>query len=47
MIYDEEKISLMLEHLGFSSVASSSFREDLDPPSVLRRKFSFYMEATK
>ena len=44
---DEEKIMLLLRHIGFKSVAISSFREGVDPDNELRRALSFYVEAIK
>jgi len=38
---------VLLRHIGFDSVAISSFREDVDPASELRRSGSFYVEAIK
>jgi predicted SAM-dependent methyltransferase len=46
-IYDEEKILLLLRYIGYSSVSESSFREDIDPNTELRRRYSFYVEAIK
>ena len=46
-IMDEEKIMLLLRHIGFKSVAISSFREGVDPDNELRRALSFYVEAIK
>ena len=46
-IYDEQKLIILLERIGFRSVAATDFREDLDPSSELRRNSSFYVEATK
>jgi len=46
-IYDEAKICLLLEKIGFSSVCVSSFRPDIDPDNELRRRFSFYVEGIK
>jgi predicted SAM-dependent methyltransferase len=46
-IMDEEKMLALLKHVGFNSVAISSFREDVDPASELRRRYSFYVEAIK
>jgi predicted SAM-dependent methyltransferase len=46
-IMDEEKITVLLRHIGFNAVVISSFREDVDPASELRRSGSFYVEAIK
>jgi predicted SAM-dependent methyltransferase len=47
VIYDEEKLRLVLEHIGFRSVTESPFREGLDLDEPLRRKYSFYVEALR
>lgn len=46
-IYDEEKISLILLGIGFSSVIVSSFQKDIDPSTPERRRYSFYLDAIK
>jgi len=46
-IYDEEKLCLLLRHVGFSSVDTSPYKAGLDPESELRRRASFYVEAVK
>jgi predicted SAM-dependent methyltransferase len=46
-IYDEAKLELILQSMGFSSATPSSFREGIDPDTPLRRRYSFYMEAVK
>lgn len=46
-IYDEEKITHVLKGLGFRGVEASEHRPGMDPDNVLRRKYSFYTEATK
>lgn len=46
-IYDQEKLTLLLRHIGFRSVSESSFRSDIDPDTPLRRRYSFYVDATK
>jgi predicted SAM-dependent methyltransferase len=46
-IYDQEKICRVLRHLGFASVEITDYREGIDPASELRRRYSFYVEATK
>ena len=46
-IYDQEKITHVLKGLGYRSVAVSEHRQGIDPDNVLRRKYSFYVEATK
>jgi SAM-dependent methyltransferase len=46
-IYDEEKITLVLGHIGFSAVRITPYKEGVDPSDPLRRKYSFYVEADK
>jgi predicted SAM-dependent methyltransferase len=46
-IYDEEKACRLLRHLGFASAEITPFREGIDPPSEIRRRYSFYVEARK
>jgi predicted SAM-dependent methyltransferase len=46
-IYDVEKITRLLQHIGYTVVAESSFDPAVDIDSPLRRKYSFYIEATK
>ena len=46
-IYDEEKLSLLLRSIGFSTVAESSFDPELDPAKPIRQRYSFYLEAIK
>jgi SAM-dependent methyltransferase len=46
-IYDERKLKLILERIGFRSVYSSSYRQGLDPDDPIRRRYSFYIEAVK
>ena len=46
-IYDEEKIILILQKIGYRSVALSSYQEGMDPDSPSRRRYSFYVEAVK
>jgi SAM-dependent methyltransferase len=46
-IYDEDKIIRLLRKIGFASAASSEYQEGIDPPSPLRRRYSFYVEAVK
>lgn len=41
------KITVLLRHISFNAVVVSSFREDVDPTSELRRSGSFYVEAIK
>lgn len=46
-IYDPAKLTTILQRLGYREVARSDYREGIDPPSPLRRRYSFYMEAVK
>lgn len=46
-IYDEEKICVILRHIGFSRVVPSSFDPAIDPVNEVRRRYSFYVEAVK
>lgn len=46
-IYDSEKLNLTLKQIGFSSVAPSVHKDGMDPDVDLRRRYSFYTEATK
>ena len=46
-IYDQEKIMLLLQRIGYSSVTESEYREGVDPDSEVRRAYSFYVEALK
>lgn len=46
-IYDEEKLTLILRRIGFTSVAESHYHEELDPADPVRRRYSFYLEAIK
>ena len=46
-IYDEEKLSVILRAIGFSTVTESSFNAEIDPDEPVRRRYSFYLEAVK
>jgi predicted SAM-dependent methyltransferase len=46
-VYDEEKVMLLLRHIGFRQVAPSSFEASIDVDSEVRRNYSFYLEAIK
>ncbi len=46
-IYDEEKLVVTLRNLGFKNTFVSEFRNGIDHPSPLRRKYSLYVEAVK
>jgi predicted SAM-dependent methyltransferase len=46
-IYDAEKLEVLLQHIGFSRIVTSNFREEIDVGSQLRRVYSFYTDAWK
>lgn len=46
-IYDQDKLCRVLRHLGFSIVAVTDYREGIDSPTELRRRYTFYVEAVK
>jgi len=46
-IYDEEKVSHILRTIGYRAVVRSEHQSGMDPESDLRRRYSFYVEATK
>jgi len=46
-IYDEDKICLVLRHIGFASVAIVPYRAGIDSADEIRRRHSFYVEAVK
>jgi len=46
-IYDEDKVILLLQKIGYSSVTLSSYQEGMDPGEEVRRRYSFYVEAVK
>jgi predicted SAM-dependent methyltransferase len=46
-IYDEEKVMLLLKRIGYRSVTVSCYQEGIDPSEIIRRKYSFYVEAVK
>lgn len=46
-IYDEEKVILLLQRIGYSSVEESQYEEGMDPDTEARRKYSFYVQAVK
>ena len=47
IILDEEKTISLLRQAGFGTVAAADYKEGIDPPSPLRRRYSFYVEAVK
>ena len=46
-IYDPLKMRRLLKGMGYSSVVNSSYREEVDPSSSVRRRYSYYVEAYK
>jgi hypothetical protein len=46
-IYDEQKIMLMLRHVGFTSACVADYEDGLDPATPLRQRYSFYVAAMK
>ena len=46
-IYDEEKVMRILSAIGYRTVVRSEHQPGMDPESELRRRYSFYVEATK
>jgi predicted SAM-dependent methyltransferase len=46
-IYDEQKVCLLLSHIGFRDAQVSTYQEGMDPDNYLRQRYSFYIEATK
>jgi predicted SAM-dependent methyltransferase len=46
-IYDEEKLKLILRKIGYSSANRSAYQDGIDPDEVIRRRYSFYIEAVK
>jgi predicted SAM-dependent methyltransferase len=46
-IYDREKLTAVLQQIGFRSVVATVFQSGIDPDNPLRRQYSFYTEAIK
>jgi predicted SAM-dependent methyltransferase len=46
-IYDEEKICIVLRHLGYRSAEIVPYQEGLDPENEVRQRYSFYVQAVK
>lgn len=46
-VFDEEKVILLLQNIGYSTAEISSFQSDIDTPGLVRTKYSFYIEARK
>jgi predicted SAM-dependent methyltransferase len=46
-VYDPEKLEAVLRGIGFRSVTPSRHEDGLDPDAEVRRRFSFYTDATK
>lgn len=46
-LYDEEKVIRLLRKVGYTSVFGSEYEEGIDPSNEIRRRYSFYVEASK
>ena len=46
-IFDEEKVVLLLQKIGYRSVEVSSFLSEIDAPGEVRTRYSFYVQAQK
>jgi predicted SAM-dependent methyltransferase len=46
-IYDEDKLILLLQALGYSSVSRTGHKEGLDSGEPVRRRYSLFVEAIK
>jgi predicted SAM-dependent methyltransferase len=46
-VYDPEKLVAMLHAAGFGQAVQATYKEGLDSSLPVRRKYSFYVEATK
>jgi predicted SAM-dependent methyltransferase len=46
-IYDEDKLILILQDLGYSSVSRTQHKEGLDPGEPVRWRYSLFIEAIK
>ncbi|MEO8435107.1 MAG: methyltransferase domain-containing protein [Pyrinomonadaceae bacterium] len=46
-VFDEEKIILLLQKIGYRSAEVSSFQSEIDAPGEVRTRYSFYVEAIK
>jgi len=46
-IYDYENFSALLFDVGFQKIKAVEFQPEIDNPEPLRRKYSFYLEASK
>jgi predicted SAM-dependent methyltransferase len=46
-IYDEDKLILLLQALGYSSVSRTDHKEGLDSGEPVRRRYSLFVEAIK
>lgn len=46
-LFDEEKVVLLLQKIGYSSVEVSSFQSEIDAPGEVRTRYSFYVQAQK
>ena len=43
-MYDEEKLILVLNRIGFTSVVPSSYRAGIDPVDPVRQRYSFILK---
>jgi predicted SAM-dependent methyltransferase len=46
-IYDEDKLILLLQALGYSSVCRTDYKEGLDSGEPVRQRYSLFVEAIK
>jgi predicted SAM-dependent methyltransferase len=46
-IYDEERLKLILQKIGFRSAGLSAYQEGIDESVATHRRYSFYVEAIK
>jgi len=46
-LYDEEKLTNIFREIGYKTVERSEFKKEFDSSSVLRKKYSYYLEAVK
>ena len=47
IIYDEDKLILLLQDLGYSSASRTDHKEGLDSGEPVRRRYSLFVEAIK
>jgi len=46
-LWDEAKLIRVLEDIGFTRAAQAEFLSGMDVDTEIRRRYSFYVEATK